>query len=168
MSRRQPRHGAHSGYSQEVGDEDRTQYLQNRQPFTYPRHDECHYRQEQLPYQNEIISQGVTQLLAGLKPMPGMPRARRNQRFSPEEDQHIIFLKEVHNLEWKKIANFFPGRTYGTIHCHYCTKLKKREWTVEAVCMYNLWDEMAHDTVLFGTTNFKWSYSNTSGKNGPI
>jgi hypothetical protein len=27
---------------------------------------------------------------------------------------------------------------------------------------------MAHDPVLFGTTNFKWPYSNTSGKNGPI
>jgi hypothetical protein len=70
-----------------------------------------------------------------------MPRARRNQKFSPEEDQHIILLKEVHNLEWKEIANYFPGRTYGTIQCHYCTKLKKREWTVEAVYMYSLQDE---------------------------
>ncbi|KAL6890967.1 hypothetical protein GGI43DRAFT_211022 [Trichoderma evansii] len=68
----------------------------------------------------------------------GMPSpARRPQRprirFTPEEDQLLIELKEQKNLTWKQIADFFPGRNSGTLQVRYCTKLRAETmpWTRE-------------------------------------
>jgi hypothetical protein len=74
----------------------------------------------------------------------GMPSpARRPQRprirFTPEEDQLLIELKEQKNLTWKQIAEFFPGRNSGTLQVRYCTKLRAEAmpWTREMVSTYN-------------------------------
>ncbi|RFU79550.1 myb dna-binding domain-containing [Trichoderma arundinaceum] len=68
----------------------------------------------------------------------GMPSpARRPQRprikFTPEEDQLLIELKEQKHLTWRQIADFFPGRNPGTLQVRYCTKLKVEAtpWTRE-------------------------------------
>ncbi|PWY80013.1 Myb-like transcription factor [Aspergillus eucalypticola CBS 122712] len=44
-------------------------------------------------------------------------------------------LKENKNLTWKQIADFFPGRTSGTLQVRYCTKLKAKDvaWSDEMV-----------------------------------
>ena len=66
------------------------------------------------------------------------PRPRGPKlKFTPDEDGLLVDLKENRNLTWKQIADFFPGRTSGTLQVRYCTKLKAKAtvWTDEAVCM---------------------------------
>ncbi|KAJ5698871.1 hypothetical protein N7462_000876 [Penicillium macrosclerotiorum] len=69
---------------------------------------------------------------------PGMPEPAPRPRgpklkFTPEEDALLVELKEDKNLTWKQIADFFPGRTSGTLQVRYCTKLKAKDviWTDE-------------------------------------
>lgn len=56
-------------------------------------------------------------------------------KFTPEDDQLLVDLKEKKNLSWKQIADFFPGRSSGSLEVRYCTKLKTRAtfWTDEMV-----------------------------------
>lgn len=64
------------------------------------------------------------------------PRPRGPKlKFTPEDDQLLIDLKEHKNLTWKQIADFFPGRSSGTLQVRYCTKLKAKttQWTDETV-----------------------------------
>ncbi|KAL2004259.1 hypothetical protein VTN02DRAFT_4774 [Thermoascus thermophilus] len=64
------------------------------------------------------------------------PRPRGPKlKFTPEEDALLVELKEKKNLTWKQIADFFPGRTSGTLQVRYCTKLKAKDtvWTDEMV-----------------------------------
>ncbi|KAM3481950.1 hypothetical protein MY8738_004259 [Beauveria namnaoensis] len=64
-------------------------------------------------------------------PMPA-PRPRGPKlKFTAEDDQLLILLKEQKNLTWKQIADFFPGRSSGTLQVRYCTKLKAKTtlWT---------------------------------------
>ena len=69
-----------------------------------------------------------------------MPPAAQRPRgpklkFTPEDDQLLIDLKEKKNLTWKQIADFFPGRSSGTLQVRYCTKLKAKPmvWTDDMV-----------------------------------
>jgi hypothetical protein len=64
-------------------------------------------------------------------PRPPGPKLK----FTPEEDALLVDLKENKNLTWKQIADFFPGRTSGTLQVRYCTKLKAKDvvWTDEMV-----------------------------------
>ncbi|RHZ74911.1 hypothetical protein CDV55_108314 [Aspergillus turcosus] len=71
---------------------------------------------------------------------PGMPDPAPRPRgpklkFTQEEDALLVELKENKNLTWKQIADFFPGRTSGTLQVRYCTKLKAKDvtWTDEMV-----------------------------------
>ncbi|KAF7586940.1 hypothetical protein BBP40_007995 [Aspergillus hancockii] len=71
---------------------------------------------------------------------PGMPEPAPRPRgpklkFTPEEDALLVELKENKNLTWKQIADFFPGRTSGTLQVRYCTKLKAKDvaWSDEMV-----------------------------------
>jgi hypothetical protein len=71
---------------------------------------------------------------------PGMPEPAARPRgpklkFTPEDDQLLIDLKENKSLTWKQIADFFPGRSSGTLQVRYCTKLKAKttQWTDETV-----------------------------------
>jgi hypothetical protein len=61
-------------------------------------------------------------------------------KFTPEDDQLLIDLKENKNLTWKQIADFFPGRSSGTLQVRYCTKLKAKttQWTDETVSLLPL------------------------------
>ena len=68
-------------------------------------------------------------------PLPA-PRPRGPKlKFTPEDDQLLVDLKEKKNLTWKQIADFFPGRSSGTLQVRYCTKLKAKTtvWTEEMV-----------------------------------
>ncbi|RHZ68112.1 uncharacterized protein CDV56_104917 [Aspergillus thermomutatus] len=92
---------------------------------------------------------------------PGMPDPAPRPRgpklkFTQEEDALLVELKENKNLTWKQIADFFPGRTSGTLQVRYCTKLKAKDvtWT----------DEMR-------TTRVVWAalsqvVQSTAGRNG--
>ena len=68
---------------------------------------------------------------------PPAPRPRGPKlKFTPEDDQLLVDLKEKKNLTWKQIADFFPGRSSGTLQVRYCTKLKAKTtvWTDDMVC----------------------------------
>jgi len=75
--------------------------------------------------------------MVGQAGMPApAPRPRGPKlKFTPEDDQLLIDLKENKNLTWKQIADFFPGRSSGTLQVRYCTKLKAKttQWTDETV-----------------------------------
>lgn len=71
---------------------------------------------------------------------PGMPDPAPEPRapklkFTASEDALLVDLKENRNLTWKQIADFFPGRTSGTLQVRYCTKLKAKTtvWTDDSV-----------------------------------
>lgn len=67
---------------------------------------------------------------------PPQPRARGpKQKFTPEDDQLLVDLKENKALTWKQISEYFPGRSSGTLQVRYCTKLKAKGnlWTDETV-----------------------------------
>ncbi|KAK6338750.1 hypothetical protein TWF696_009560 [Orbilia brochopaga] len=68
-------------------------------------------------------------------PMP-MPRPRGPKlKFTPEDDALLLELKENRALTWKQIAEFFPGRSSGTLQVRYCTKLKAKttQWTEDTI-----------------------------------
>lgn len=71
---------------------------------------------------------------------PGMPAPAVRPKgpklkFTPEDDALLVALKETKDLTWKQIADFFPGRSSGTLQVRYCTKLKAKTtvWTDEMV-----------------------------------
>ena len=71
---------------------------------------------------------------------PGMPEPAAKPKgpklkFTPEDDNLLVELKETKNLTWKQIADFFPGRSSGTLQVRYCTKLKAKTmvWTDDMV-----------------------------------
>jgi len=71
---------------------------------------------------------------------PGMPDPAQRPKgpklkFTAEDDALLVELKETKNLTWKQIADFFPGRSSGTLQVRYCTKLKAKTtvWTDEMV-----------------------------------
>jgi len=73
--------------------------------------------------------------MVGQEGMPN-PAARPKGpklKFTPDDDQLLVDLKEKKNLTWKQIADFFPGRSSGTLQVRYCTKLKAKTtiWTDE-------------------------------------
>ncbi|KAK2594524.1 hypothetical protein QQS21_007743 [Conoideocrella luteorostrata] len=86
---------------------------------------------------------------AGMPPPAPRPRGPK-LKFTAEDDQLLIELKEQRNLTWKQIADFFPGRSSGTLQVRYCTKLKAKttQWT----------DEMDHKlrSALADYENEKW------------
>ncbi|CAI4219163.1 unnamed protein product [Parascedosporium putredinis] len=69
---------------------------------------------------------------AGMPAPAARPRGPK-LKFTPEDDQLLIDLKENKSLTWKQIADFFPGRSSGTLQVRYCTKLKAKttQWTDE-------------------------------------
>ncbi|KAF2488273.1 hypothetical protein BU16DRAFT_436356, partial [Lophium mytilinum] len=75
--------------------------------------------------------------VVGQEGMPApAPRPRGPKlKFTPEDDGLLVDLKEKKNLTWKQIADFFPGRSSGTLQVRYCTKLKAKTtvWTDEMV-----------------------------------
>lgn len=70
-------------------------------------------------------------------PQPALRPRGPKLKFTPEDDQLLVDLKEKKNLTWKQIADFFPGRSSGTLQVRYCTKLKAKTtvWTDEMVSL---------------------------------
>ncbi|KAK4504542.1 hypothetical protein PRZ48_005458 [Zasmidium cellare] len=71
---------------------------------------------------------------------PGMPAPAPRPKgpklkFTPDDDALLVELKETKNLTWKQIADFFPGRSSGTLQVRYCTKLKAKTtvWTDDMI-----------------------------------
>lgn len=85
-----------------------------------------------------MMSQGSPSVVG----QPGMPSPAPKPRgpklkSTPEDDQLLVDLKENRALTWKQIAEFFPGRSSGTLQVRYCTKLKAKttQWTDETVSL---------------------------------
>ncbi|KAK2629335.1 hypothetical protein QTJ16_000155 [Diplocarpon rosae] len=80
---------------------------------------------------------GAAPSVVGLEGMPQpAPRPRGPKlKFTPEDDSLLLDLKENKSLTWKQIAEFFPGRSSGTLQVRYCTKLKAKttQWTEETI-----------------------------------
>lgn len=75
-------------------------------------------------YENKIGSQHSKQ------PPQKLPRAGKTTgttRFLSKDDQLLIELKEERSLPWKRIAEYFPGRSEGSLQVRYCTRLKGRK-----------------------------------------
>lgn len=70
--------------------------------------------------------------MEGMPPPAPRPRGPK-LKFTPEDDALLVDLKENKSLTWKQIADFFPGRSSGTLQVRYCTKLKAKttQWTEE-------------------------------------
>ncbi|KAK4985116.1 hypothetical protein LTR50_006176 [Elasticomyces elasticus] len=68
-------------------------------------------------------------------PSPALRPRGPKLKFTPEDDQLLVELKETKTLTWKQIADFFPGRSSGTLQVRYCTKLKAKTtlWNDEMV-----------------------------------
>jgi hypothetical protein len=84
-------------------------------------------------------------------PRPKGPKLK----FTREDDALLVRLKEAKNLTWKQIAEFFPGRSAGTLQVRYCTKLKAKTtlWNDDMVsrtfpCLLipSLWRELLDHT----------------------
>ncbi|KAI0480269.1 hypothetical protein GGR56DRAFT_263234 [Xylariaceae sp. FL0804] len=106
-------------------------------------------------------SGGGAPSVVGQAGMPApAPRPRGPKlKFTPEDDALLIDLKENKSLTWKQIADFFPGRSSGTLQVRYCTKLKAKttQWTDET--------DQKLRTALQDYENEKWRF--VSNKVGP-
>ncbi|RKF53348.1 putative myb dna-binding domain-containing protein [Golovinomyces cichoracearum] len=82
---------------------------------------------------DDSINMPCAPSVVGTEGMPEpAPRPRGPKfRFTPEDDALLLDLKEKKSLTWKQIADFFPGRSSGTLQVRYCTKLKAKtiQWT---------------------------------------
>lgn len=89
-----------------------------------------------------LSASGGVPSVVGMEGMPQpAPRPRGPKlKFTPEDDQLLVDLKENKSLTWKQIAEFFPGRSSGTLQVRYCTKLKAKttQWTDETVSQQQL------------------------------
>lgn len=118
-------------------------FAQQSQPLL-----EHHHRLPDTGPQPELGQRGedydderyVSQAAPSVVGQPGMPPPAARPRgpkvkFTPEDDGLLVDLKENKSLTWKQIAEFFPGRSSGTLQVRYCTKLKAKttQWSDETV-----------------------------------
>lgn len=122
----------------ETLDDDHSTGLSSQEPSKNTRHilpqPATHHHHHSFSFQTNTNYEGtlppVSRLpsLVGQEGMPP-PAARpygRKSSFTSEADRLLIQLKEKHNLAWNQIADFFPGRSSGTLQVRYCTRLKNR------------------------------------------
>jgi hypothetical protein len=95
-----------------------------------------------MPRQDETDESSMSQGAPSVVGQPGMPAPALKPRgpklkFTPEDDGLLVELKENRSLTWKQIAEFFPGRSSGTLQVRYCTTLKAKtaQWTDETVSL---------------------------------
>ncbi|PSN58956.1 hypothetical protein BS50DRAFT_289853 [Corynespora cassiicola Philippines] len=98
-----------------------------------PRRDEQQYHHHRVPGDH-------SERHPNLVGQPGMPdpaplRKGHRPRFTFDDDQLLVDLKEKNSLTWKQIADFFPGRSSSSLEVRYCTRLKTKAtvWTDEMV-----------------------------------
>ena len=99
-------------------------------------------RPSKMARQDETGESSMSQGAPSVVGQPGMPAPALKPRgpklkFTPEDDGLLVELKENRSLTWKQIAEFFPGRSSGTLQVRYCTKLKAKttQWTDETVSL---------------------------------
>jgi hypothetical protein len=97
-------------------------------------------RPSKMPRQDETGESSMSQGAPSVVGQPGMPAPAlkpRGSNFTPEDDGLLVELKENRSLTWKQIADFFPGRSCGTLQVRYCTKLKSKttQWTDATVSL---------------------------------
>ncbi|KAF1952411.1 MYB DNA-binding domain protein, partial [Byssothecium circinans] len=70
----------------------------------------------------------------GMPPPAQRPRGPKLE-YTAEDDQLLMNLKEKKNLSWMHIADFFPGRSLGSLQLRYSTKLEAKTtvWTDDMV-----------------------------------
>lgn len=116
-----------------------TQHHHHRLPNTAPPH-KMHrgsYGSDPSP---PATSHGPPSVVGQEGMPPPAPRPRGPKlKFTPEDDSLLVELKEKKNLTWKQIAEFFPGRSSGTLQVRYCTKLKAKTtvWTDDMVRVFS-------------------------------
>ena len=114
---------------------------------SFPQHHHHHHRLPNQPAPSKAQRTGHGESSAAedhgppsVVGQPGMPEPAPQPKgpklkFTPEDDALLVELKETKNLTWKQIADFFPGRSSGTLQVRYCTKLKAKTtaWTDDMV-----------------------------------
>lgn len=104
---------------------------------THPLPNQGHQSKIPRLSEDESIAGPSAPSVVGMEGMPSpAPRPRGPKlKFTPEDDALLVDLKEIKSLTWKQIADFFPGRSSGTLQVRYCTKLKAKstQWTEETV-----------------------------------
>lgn len=112
-----------------------------------PQHAHHHHHLPDQPPPAKMARTGGPSM--SVSPVMGMPGSSAGQqmpspaprprgpklKFTPEDDAKLVDLKEGKALTWKQIAEYFPGRSSGTLQVRYCTKLKAKttQWTDETV-----------------------------------
>lgn len=101
--------------------------------------------QEQFPHHRaqEREIGGAIEAHVSLVGQPGMPEpvqrpAVAKAKFTGQDDDLLRILKEQKKLSWRQIADFFPGRSSGTLQVRYCTKLRKKEAIWDEDSLYRL------------------------------
>ncbi|KAI3395161.1 hypothetical protein diail_1713 [Diaporthe ilicicola] len=138
-----------AAYAQAAGGSSHPTHHHHRLPDTGP--------PSKLLRRDETLGGGAPSVV-GQEGMPEpAPRPRGPKlKFTPEDDQLLIDLKENKSLTWKQIADFFPGRSSGTLQVRYCTKLKAKttQWTDET--------DLKLRTALQDYENEKWRIQSAS------
>jgi hypothetical protein len=56
----------------------------------------------------------------GMPSRPARPRVYESKaRFTPDDDQLLVDLKDNESLAWKEVISYFPGRTEGSLKKRY-------------------------------------------------
>jgi hypothetical protein len=53
---------------------------------------------------------------------PALKPCKLKLKFTLEDDKLLLDLKKNKSLTWKQIAEFFPGRSVGTLQVRYYTE----------------------------------------------
>ncbi|KHJ33102.1 putative myb dna-binding domain-containing protein [Erysiphe necator] len=104
---------------------------------THPLPNQSHRSKMPRLSEDDAMNISSAPSVVGMEGMPApAPRPRGPKlKFTPEDDALLVDLKENKSLTWKQIADFFPGRSSGTLQVRYCTKLKAKttQWTEETI-----------------------------------
>ncbi|POS87296.1 hypothetical protein EPUL_005256 [Erysiphe pulchra] len=104
---------------------------------THPLPNQSHRSKMPRLSEDDSMNMSSAPSVVGMEGMPPpAPRPRGPKlKFTPEDDALLVDLKENKSLTWKQIADFFPGRSSGTLQVRYCTKLKAKttQWTEETI-----------------------------------
>ncbi|KAL7270790.1 hypothetical protein RUND412_006490 [Rhizina undulata] len=84
-----------------------------------------------MPGPSNLAAPSTAQQMPSPARRPRIPKLK----FTQQDDQRLVDLKENKAMTWKQIAEYFPGRSSGTLQVRYCTKLKAKttQWTDDTV-----------------------------------
>ncbi|KAF2271381.1 WD40 repeat-like protein [Westerdykella ornata] len=61
--------------------------------------------------------------------------SKRNRQFTAQDNDLMVYLKEVKGLGWGEIMQEFPDRTKGVLNTHYCRKIKGNNWMLNRLTL---------------------------------